>query len=153
MADKIEETVKLLIEEGRRKGFLTYPEMSKLLEDQFLPPDRMDSVFVALEDAGIDVVDEADDARTVLVDKDDVDDNKSVGTRTPAVSNEEELPAEPVFPRSVLPEKIDDPVRMYLTQMGEIPLLTRDQEIFLAKTIEITRKRFRKKCHGLRPDA
>ncbi len=45
-------------------------------------------------------------------------------------------------------EKIDDPVRMYLTQMGEIPLLTRDQEIFLAKTIEITRKRFRKKCMG-----
>jgi len=39
-------------------------------------------------------------------------------------------------------------VRMYLTQMGEIPLLTRDQEIFLAKTIEITRKRFRKKCMG-----
>jgi RNA polymerase primary sigma factor len=40
-------------------------------------------------------------------------------------------------------EKIDDPVRMYLTQMGEIPLLTRDQEISLAKKIEITRKRYR----------
>jgi RNA polymerase primary sigma factor len=39
-------------------------------------------------------------------------------------------------------------VRMYLTQMGEIPLLTRDQEIYLAKTIEITRKRFRKKAVG-----
>ena len=37
---------------------------------------------------------------------------------------------------------------MYLTQMGEIPLLTRDQEIFLAKSIEITRKRFRKKSMG-----
>ncbi|MEK7290719.1 MAG: RNA polymerase sigma factor RpoD, partial [Planctomycetota bacterium] len=42
-------------------------------------------------------------------------------------------------------EKIDDPVRMYLTQMGEIPLLTRDEEIMLAKKIEITRKRFLKK--------
>ena len=39
----------------------------------------------------------------------------------------------------------DDPVRMYLTQMGEIPLLTRAQEIFLAKKIEITRRRFRTK--------
>ena len=145
MADKIEETVKLLIEEGRRKGFLTYPEMNKLLEDQFLPPDRMDSVFVALEDAGIDVVDEGDD-RTALVDKDDSEEVKKVGGR--AVVAEEEPPAETVFPRSVLPEKIDDPVRMYLTQMGEIPLLTRDQEIFLAKTIEITRKRFRKKAMG-----
>src|SRR5690606_5776626 len=40
--------------------------------------------------------------------------------------------------------RIDDPVRMYLTQMGEIPLLTREQEIALAKKIEITRKRFRR---------
>ena len=39
--------------------------------------------------------------------------------------------------RSSLPERIDDPVRMYLTQMGDLPLLTRDQEIHLAKTIEI----------------
>ncbi len=42
-------------------------------------------------------------------------------------------------------KRIDDPVRMYLTQMGEIPLLTREQEISLAKTIEITRKIFRSK--------
>ncbi len=41
--------------------------------------------------------------------------------------------------------RIDDPVRMYLTQMGEIPLLNRDQEIALAKKIEVTRKRFRRK--------
>ena len=40
--------------------------------------------------------------------------------------------------------RIDDPVRMYLTQMGEIPLLTRNQEIALAKKIEITRKRYRR---------
>src|SRR5207249_7451319 len=42
-------------------------------------------------------------------------------------------------------KRIDDPVRMYLTQMGEIPLLTREQEIGLAKKIEITRKIFRSK--------
>src|SRR5207237_1719165 len=47
--------------------------------------------------------------------------------------------------------RIDDPVRMYLTQMGEIPLLKRDEEIALAKKIEVTRKRFRRKvleCDG-----
>jgi RNA polymerase primary sigma factor len=59
----------------------------------------------------------------------------------------DEMP-ETIFTKAGMPEKIDDPVRMYLTQMGEIPLLTRDQEIFLAKTIEITRKRFRKKAVG-----
>ena len=41
--------------------------------------------------------------------------------------------------------RIDDPVRMYLTQMGEIPLLDREQEIALAKKIEVTRNRFRRK--------
>src|SRR5206468_11970447 len=41
--------------------------------------------------------------------------------------------------------RIDDPVRMYLTQMGEIPLLKRDEEIALAKKIEVTRKRFRRR--------
>src|SRR5262249_20795228 len=41
--------------------------------------------------------------------------------------------------------RIDDPVRMYLTQMGEIPLLKREEEISLAKKIEVTRKRFRRK--------
>src|SRR5205807_1457215 len=47
--------------------------------------------------------------------------------------------------------RIDDPVRMYLTQMGEIPLLKREEEIALAKKIEVTRKRFRRKvleCDG-----
>src|SRR5207248_8648038 len=42
-------------------------------------------------------------------------------------------------------KRVDDPVRMYLTQMGEIPLLKREEEIALAKKIEVTRKRFRRK--------
>ena len=141
MNDKIEETIKLLTEEGRRKGFLTYAEMSKLMDDQFLPPERMDQVFIGLEDAGIDVVDD-EDAGPLASEKEALP--KSVAGK----SNKKKKSALPEFPRGVLPEKIDDPVRMYLTQMGEIPLLTRDQEIYLAKTIEITRKRFRKKCMG-----
>ena len=132
MTDKFDETIKLLTEEGRRKGFLTYSEMSKLMDDQFIPPDRMDQVFMGLEDAGVDVVDD-DEAGTA-----DEDGKPDEAADVPT----------PELVRGVLPEKIDDPVRMYLTQMGEIPLLTRDQEIFLAKTIEITRKRFRKKCMG-----
>ena len=47
-----------------------------------------------------------------------------------------------------LPKLSDDPIRMYLTQMAEIPLLTREQEISLAKKIEVTRKRFRRSVLG-----
>ena len=135
MTDKTEDIIKLLVHEGKRKGFLTFAEMNTLLEDQFVPPDKMDQVFISLEDAGIDVL----------------DDDPDEGTPTAAVASTTSTPvahkpATPTTPAVV--EKIDDPVRMYLTQMGEIPLLTREQEISLAKAIEVTRKRFRKKCMG-----
>ena len=138
MSDRIEDTVKTLVEEGRKKGFLTYAEMNKLLEDQFVPPAKMDQIFVSLEDAGVDVLDDSETPEVTV-------------TRTAAPAKAraaEEEPRGSLFSRGAMPEKIDDPVRMYLTQMGEIPLLTREQEIYLAKTIEITRKRFRKKCMG-----
>ncbi len=65
-----------------------------------------------------------------------------------AVDEEEDLEAELKQLEEELVEattkRIDDPVRMYLQQMGEIPLLTRDEEIFLAKKIELTRLAFRR---------
>jgi len=146
MAEKIEETIKHLVEEGRKKGVLTYSEMNKLLEEQFLPPDKMDAVFVALEDAGIEIQDDAETAGARAEEKEEGS-PRAVNMESEDSDHDDELP-ETIFPRSSMPEKIDDPVRMYLTQMGEIPLLTRDQEIYLAKTIEITRKRFRKKAMG-----
>jgi len=141
-AEKAEETIKLLIEEGRKKGFLTYTEMNRLLEDQFVPPDKMDAVFLMLEDSGVEMV---DDEAVVARSGDDAE--IAAAADADDVARDDD-PPERILPRLGLPEKIDDPVRMYLTQMGEIPLLTRDQEIFLAKTIEITRKRFRKKAMG-----
>src|SRR5687767_3401997 len=111
MAEKLEDTVKLLIEEGRKKGSLTYSEMNRLLEDQFVPPDRMDAVFVALEDAGVDVLDDAE-AAVAAGDKDPADE---VAVEAEEVEHDDDLP-DMIFPRQGLPEKIDDPVRMYLTQ-------------------------------------
>ena len=147
MTDKIEETIKLLTEEGRRKGFLTYAEMSKLMDDQFIPPARMDQVFMALEDSGIEVLDDDDSSSVDEISRRATNTTTATKVAAPAIKRGKAKRAA-VTVRAPLPEKIDDPVRMYLTQMGEIPLLTRPQEIFLAKAIEITRKRFRKKCMG-----
>jgi RNA polymerase primary sigma factor len=143
-AEKVEETIKLLIEEGRKKGALSYTEMNRLLEDQFIPPDKMDAIFLALEDSGVEMVDD-EAAATREGGREEVE--TGAAAEAEEGIREDDLP-EAIVPRAGLPEKIDDPVRMYLTQMGEIPLLTRDQEIYLAKTIEITRKRFRKKAMG-----
>ena len=141
MTDTVEQTIKLLVDEGRPKGFLTYTEMSKLMEDQFLPPDKMDQVFIGLEDAGVDVVDDNDT---------EVSSDVTVKTTTDAKASVAAVAAKALQDagKVSVAEKIDDPVRMYLSQMGEIPLLTRPEEIRLAKRIEVTRKRFRKYCMG-----
>jgi len=145
MSGKFDEAIKALVEEGQNRGALTFGEMSRLLEDQFIPPDQLDQVFVALEEAGVEVVDDNEEPIAAPASKTPAE---TVAAKAAA--------AEAALARTVaLPEKIDDPVRMYLTQMGEIPLLTRPEEIYLAKTIEITRKRFRKKvvACGLSMDA
>ncbi len=142
MTDRIEETIKVLIEEGHRKGFLTYTEMNRLLEDQFIPPASMDQVFMSLEESGVEVIDESD------APEEEATAGAKPGAIKGSTTKAKGVEREPEVARGVMPEKIDDPVRMYLTQMGEIPLLTRNEEIVLAKAIEISRKRFRKKCMG-----
>ncbi|MFT5288974.1 MAG: RNA polymerase primary sigma factor [Planctomycetota bacterium] len=163
MTQKLEQTIETLIEEGTRKGFLTYGEINSILEDQFVPPEQMDQLFKTLESQSVEVVDDGDDEGSgvraaVLPDavagkgaaKPAAKSKVRVSVRTKATTGGKVRPElDPaVISRVVTPERIDDPVRMYLTQMGEIPLLTREQEISLAKAIEVTRKRFRKKAMG-----
>ncbi|HET6202860.1 MAG TPA: RNA polymerase sigma factor RpoD [Planctomycetota bacterium] len=135
--------MKLLLEEGRRKGYLTYGEMNRILAEEFISPDKIDQILTVLDENGIDLVDEAEAP----------DSSEEDSPADFAAGGEEE--EEPVAdfqdedPYSTGPtEKIDDPVRMYLTQMGEIPLLTREEEISLARRIEVSRKQFRKKVLG-----
>ncbi|MBN2582990.1 MAG: RNA polymerase subunit sigma-70, partial [Planctomycetes bacterium] len=118
--------VKSLFEKGKQKGYLTYEEINEMLPDDIVSADRLDQILTELDDLGVDLVDESE-----------VVDN--------AYARVETEPAAKIADEENVSKRIDDPVRMYLTQMGEIPLLTRDQEISLAKKIELTRKQFRRK--------
>ncbi|MBX3395341.1 MAG: RNA polymerase sigma factor RpoD [Phycisphaerae bacterium] len=134
-ADSIDSAITELINTGRGRGFLTWEELNEALPDEAVMPDRLESILLRLEESGIDMVDEADVSKIVSADPSA---KKSVAVGAAVVTADDEATVETPSRR------IDDPVRMYLTQMGEIPLLTRTEEISLAKKIELTRMAFRR---------
>jgi RNA polymerase primary sigma factor len=145
-----EQQIKLLIEKGEKKGFLTYEEMSEELPEESISSSRLDGLLATLDEMGISLLDEADvEAQQVAKTEEEFE--------TPEVSLAEEEPVreehlkeeDEILEKELVTEegkrRIDDPIRMYLTQMGQIPLLTRKDEISLARKIEITRMAFRRK--------
>ena len=125
---RLDEQLKEMIATARKQGHLTYSQVNAYLPDEALNPEKLDHLLMAMEEIGLEVI--ADKPDAVIV-----PDKKRGRNRKPT---RRDLATED---RS---RRIDDPVRMYLTQMGEIPLLTRFEEISLAKKIEVTRKRFRR---------
>ena len=128
---KIDDKLRLLIEEGKRQGGITYERFNEIFPEDCNSPERIDEIFATLEAHDIEL-------REDPVGSPD-DSNSSSGSDSSSTA--ESSP-------DVLPEKIDDPVRMYLTQMGEIPLLTRAEELLLAKKIEISRQRYQREVFG-----
>src|SRR5579859_5607860 len=131
---KIDEGLKALLESGKHKGYLTYAQVNDYLPDDAVNPEKLDQLLLVLEEQGIELIDESEA------------EEREAGPATPATGEDD---ARGELDLSFMDEedsrRIDDPVRMYLTQMGEIPLLKREEEISLAKKIEVTRKRFRRK--------
>ncbi len=137
-ADPVELSVSELIEKGKQRGYLTWEELNEALPDEAILPERLESILQRLEELGIDMIDEAEASKLA------VDDDSGAAVKKP-FAPDEPAPVEDEYPIEAPSRRIDDPVRMYLTQMGEIPLLTRAEEIRLAKKIELTRTAFRRK--------
>ena len=141
----LEQIIKDLIERGKKQGHLTYEEMNDYLPEEAVSPTRLDSLLAALGEQGITLMDEADVKKSEEEDADFIgdDDEELQGPAKSGVKEDEILEKELVGAASA--RRIDDPIRMYLTQMGEIPLLTRKEEITLARKIELSRMAFRRK--------
>ena len=116
---------------GRQQGYLTYDQVNQYLPDEANTAEMLDHLLIALERAGVNIVDETD-----------VEIEARNGLRV--FNGEESMSTTP----TEIPKLTNDPIRLYLSQMCEIPLLTRDQEIGLAKKIEITRRKFRRAVLG-----
>ena len=120
----MDDDLRTLLDEGKKRGFISWDELNQALPEE-TAAEKMDELISSLEEQGIEILDEAE---TEIAEEAAPGFTEKAGFRPMGSS-----------------EKIDDPVRMYLTQMGEIPLLRREEEIALAKKIEITRRSVRKK--------
>ena len=118
--------LKQLIIKGKEQGFLTYREINDHLPEDMNDTDQIETVVNMINDLGIEVYDAAPDADTLLLKTANSDDEEVV----------EE--AEAVLTTAVESEfgRTTDPVRMYMREMGTVELLTRQDEIRLAKRIE-----------------
>jgi RNA polymerase primary sigma factor len=118
--DKYEDDIDKLIDTGKEKGYLTYGEVNDLLPGDITTPDDLDDLLTTINTQGIDVLN-----------------GEGRGERDkyePEAGEESEDVELDLSPGTL--EKTNDPVRMYLREMGTVPLLTREGEVEIAKRIE-----------------
>ncbi len=121
--DKYEEDVEHIIDAGKEKGYLTFGEVNDLLPGDITSPDELDDLMATINTQGIDVLSEGRRGSR--------DEERDADSEPGEESDDVELDLTP----GTL-EKTNDPVRMYLREMGTVPLLTREGEVEIAKRIE-----------------
>ncbi len=111
----LQERLRELLKLAKEQGYLTYDDINEALPDGMADPDEMDQLLTRLRTMEVDIIDASEvdrfkDGKKDLEDEDEEKDQKL--------------------------DILDDPVRMYLKQMGQVPLLTREQEVEISKRIE-----------------
>jgi RNA polymerase primary sigma factor len=114
--------VKKLIELGKSNQEVTYDEINDIIPDKLLNSEKIDEIFILLNQMGIDVVEESTRKSPAIAQTAKQKGKKGTGSKKVAVSSDS--------------ASIDDPIRLYLREIGKVSLLSGDQEVDLARRIE-----------------
>ena len=108
---EVTEKVKELVRLAQEQGYLTYSDINDALPDTMITPEDLDEIYIKLRNLDIEIVDQSEVDRVKQPEPEEEEDKARL-------------------------DILDDPVRMYLKQMGQVPLLTREQEVEISKRIE-----------------
>jgi RNA polymerase primary sigma factor len=126
-----QDQVRLLIKLGKEQGYLLYDQVNDAFAAEEHTNEEIDSAFTAFESEGIALYEDASDAKLAHA-APDVAEQPDVRPQQETSASEDAELDQTASP----PEKTSDPVRVYLREMGLVPLLTREQEVIIAKRLE-----------------
>jgi RNA polymerase primary sigma factor len=132
LLDLSDAAVKKMIRGAKKRGYVTYDQLNEVMPSEEVTSEKIEDVLAMLNEMGINVV-EAEEAE----EEDDDDDDDETGTDLVEAGGSKSLAT---TKKSVPGERTDDPVRMYLREMGSVELLSREGEIAIAKRIEAGRE-------------
>ena len=128
LIDLNEASIKKLIARAKRRGVITYDELNEALPQDQMSSEQIEDIMAAISEMGVNIVESDEDAADPEERKaEDAEDEDAVDERPDLVKKKE------------IVERTDDPVRMYLREMGAVELLSREGEIAIAKRIEAGR--------------
>jgi RNA polymerase primary sigma factor len=137
LLDLTDAAVRKMIKAAKKRGYVTHDQVNAVLPSEEFTSDQIEDVFAMLSEMGINVV-ENEEAEAEEDDKDEGGGDEDEGEGGDLVESGRSTPAE--TKRSEPGERTDDPVRMYLREMGSVELLSREGEIAIAKRIEAGRE-------------
>src|SRR5580693_2220318 len=135
LLDLSDAAVKKMIKQAKKRGYVTYEQLNAVMPSEEVTSEKIEDVLAIMNEMGINVV-ETEEAEAEEEEKDEPEEEESESGELVEVAPKPVAKSETKEPT----ERTDDPVRMYLREMGSVELLSREGEIAIAKRIEAGRE-------------